>query len=78
MKLIIETDGLTKNTSIQINGKKIEGLKEFHFDMNSHKQREGYVLEGKCKMVQFFEGDFRSVFGEDFKHLDGLNVGGGK
>ncbi len=78
MEIIITSDGLTKNTSIQVNGKKIEGLTEFHFDMNPHRNKNGYILEGKCKMMQFFNGDFRSLFEEDFKHLDGLNVGSGK
>jgi hypothetical protein len=80
MQIIIDTDGLTKNTSIQINGKKVEKITEFHFDMNPHRKKNGYILEGKCKMTQFFDGDFRSIFGEDFKYLDGvgLNVGGGQ
>ena len=68
MKIEIDTDGMNAGTSIFLNGKKIEGLKEFSFSMNPHRERGGQrTIEGKCKMQMGFNGDFRSYFADDFR-----------
>lgn len=68
MKIVIETNGMNRDTTITLNGKKIEGLKEFSFSMNPHKMKGGNrIIEGKCKMNMGYDGDFRSYFADDFK-----------
>lgn len=70
MRIIVDTDGTTDNTVISLNGEKMEGLKEFHFSMNPHKQRDGFVIKGKCKMQVILNREFRSYFAGDFKKYD--------
>lgn len=68
MKIVIETNGMNVDTKISLNGKPIEGLKEFHFSMNPHRIRGGQrTIEGKCKMSMGFDGDYRSYFADDFR-----------
>lgn len=76
MRIVIDTDGYTRNTQISINGKALKGIREFNFSMNPHRFRNGGIsLQGKCKMQQIFEGDFRSYFAEDFRKMDEVTKG---
>lgn len=70
MKIEIITDGKTKNTKVYFNGKEINGLEEFSFCMNPHKQRKNFIIEGKCKMGLIFKDNFSSYFADDFIKLD--------
>ena len=68
MEIIINTNGMTADTTITLNGKKIEGLREFSFSMNPHRNRGGQrQIEGKCNMGMAFDGDYRSYFADDFR-----------
>lgn len=74
MRIIIDTDGSTKKTEISINGEVQKELKEFHFSMNPDKKRQGFVIEGKCKIQQIQTIDskpkFMSFYGDDMKKID--------
>ena len=76
MEIVISTNGTSKDTTIKINGKQVKDLTEFHFSMNPDRKRQGFTIDGKCKMHEMFfmkeqnKGDFRTYYGDEFKKYD--------
>lgn len=68
MRIVIDTDGNSANTSISINGERIDVLKEFHLSVH-------YLKKLKLQMVKEINGkmEFVSYYGDDFKKFDEFN-----
>ena len=47
MKIVIETNGTTKDTVVSINDEVVKDLTEFHFSMNPDRKRQGFTIDGK-------------------------------
>ena len=68
MRIVIDTDGNSANTSISINGERIDTLKEFHLSVH-------HLKKLKLQMVKELNGkkEFLSYYGDDFKKYDECN-----
>jgi len=81
LEIKILTNGTADQTTVEVNGKKLDGLLEFHFSMNPNRKKrisnDKFIdLKGRCKMCQGFNRDYRSYFFEDFNKLDQAMKGG--
>ena len=68
MRIEINTNGDSSQTSITINGVRIDILKEFHLSIHHLKKVKLQMVKEIDKKVEFI-----SYYGEDFKKFDEVN-----